>query len=1283
MLRRLLSILWYAGATLVVVAALGFSLARLALPMLESRTAQLETLVKDVVGQDVQLGHLEINWRGLGPELQVHEVVVRDQDTGQTLLTARELRIDFSLLRSLWDWRPVPSRLVLLGSELSLYRDHAGRLAIEGIRHQSPELNPWLLVFGQRHVELRDIRVHWRDARGQFPDLILDNIDLRMRNRGTRHQLDIDMQLPAEYGTRLQVVADLIGATARPEDWSGELYLALEHAPLAQWLAQRLPEDWQVQADLSGALWLDLQGGKLQQLQGKLDFGALRITQGVAAKQLFAAQRVTTYLDWRPLVSTRKSSTAGSTKWILSLDQLQVTETNGDWPQTGLSLAVATSGDAREQIQIAVDYLRIETLMPLVTRLWTGPEEHAELLQKLNPQGELRGLQLAFTRHEDEISEFAYKTRFSELSNTAVEKIPGVSALSGKLAGNPLRGVLELDSHAAHIVFPKLFREPLQLDTLSGRFDWQKLEDRLRIESHEVKLGNADIVTSSRLRLDIPSEGGKPWLDLQSSFANGRVQSTYKYLPVGIMPGHTVEWLDRALVSGRVSSGSALFQGRFGDFPFDHATGRLEVRATVVDTVLDYKAGWHRIEGLDAELSFMNRSMQIQGVAGKVLGSELRNVDVRIEDLAHARLTIQGDAAGSLPDMLRFVRESPLGSDSAKGLGAVQASGNARLHLDLMIPLAEKQPATVEGHVHLLDNELTLPEWGLALEKLQGELQFTQEAVTGQDIRATLLGAPVKLSIEDGSLDGHPMTRVRATGPLPLLEQVVKHSNGVAERLTGTSDWQAAVYIPKQADERAKPTIELRSDLRGIGIDLPQPFGKSEELARTFTLRAGIKPQALGPFLVRYGEHSAALELERDASTQRVERAEIKLSALDAQLPQEQGVRVLGSLPLFVWDEWRSLLKGDAGAGSLNQLDLSLAESSAFGRRFRQLHIKAERTTDGWQAQLEGPDLRGSVAIPAASSAPLRLRLAHLSIPPLETVTPVSTLKPADVPPLDLEVQQLQFHELDLGQVSLTTHPIRTGMAVDALQVNADWMQFTAEGEWTQQAKQDASRFRIEMLGGDLGKMLAAFGYAGSVEGGETKGEINANWPGMPTDFSLAQLEGSLKADVGQGRLLNVETGAGRVFGLLSLHGLRRRLSLDFSDVFEKGFGFDRIQGKFSLLDGDAYTNDLVIEGPAARIEVSGRTGLANHDYDQLVTVIPHVQSTLPLAGAIAGGPVVGAALLLADKLFEQQLDGLGRLARHQYSVTGSWDNPEFQKLPREPARPLPNNKAPSTTGNR
>lgn len=1274
MLRRLLSILWYLTAALVVVVALGFSLARLTLPMLESRAGQLESLIKDAVGQEVQVGHLEVSWRGLGPELRVYDFAVKDQTTSQTLLTARELRIDISLLRSLWAWRPVPSRLVLLGSEVNVFRDDAGHWAVQGIRLRSQKMNPWLVVFGQPHVELRDIRVRWHDALDQIPDLILSDVDLRMRNRGDRHQVEMDLQLPAEFGSRLQMITDLTGAADRPNDWQGRIYIAIEQAPLVQWLAQRLPENWQLTGELNGAFWLELQASKLQHAQGKLDINALQISNGTADESpLFAAQRVATRLDYRQ--DAPGQTNAG---WTLNLDQLQVQQGDSDWPETGLTLAVAplpgvdaeSGAQSGQQMQIAVDYLRIETVLPLLTRFLAVSEEQRVLLQQLALAGELRKLQLAFVHRDGQFSEFMYQTRFSDIHNTAVDNIPGVSALSGKLAGNPQRGVLELDSHAAHIVFPKLFREPLQLNTVTGRVDWSRQADRLRIETSILVAENDDIRTRSRLRLDIPNDGSKPLLDLQSTFANGQVQSTYKYLPVGIMPAHTVEWLDRALVSGQLSSGGVLYQGRLGDFPFDKATGRMEVRASVTDAVLDYKEGWHRIEGLEAELTFINRGMQIRGVAGKVLGSDLQDVDVRIDDLAHARLVINGGATGSLADMLRFVQESPIGTGAAEALSTLQATGDTQLKLGLMIPLAEHKPTEVDGRLQLTGNGLALTEWDIALEKLTGELRFTHKNVNGSDLRGNLLGVPVNISVDEVESGKSSLTRVRATGRLPLLERLHKLGGPFVERFTGGSDWLTTLFIPLQSSG-ASAHVELQSDLRGIGIDLPEPFGKSVEEAGKLTLRAELKPRALGPLQLQYAEHSAAFELERRDTQLEMSRGTLKFSATDAQLPKTAGIHVLGSLPVFVWDQWRTLLSTGAAAGNLHALDVDFEEVVAFGRHFQQLHIKAQRETDGWMAQLSGPDMEGSLKLPSDTTTPVHLRLAHLTLPPHDSETVQSAFNPADLPALDLEVQQFQLRDLDLGQVALTTHPISSGMAVDALQVNADWMKLTANGEWTQQKGQDASRFRIGVQGGDLGKMLSAFGYAGSVEDGETQGEIDANWPGTPMDFSLAKVEGSLDARIDKGRLLNVEAGAGRVFGLFNLQGLRRRLSLDFSDVFEKGFSFDRIQGKFSLLDGDAYTNDLEIDGPAARIEISGRTGLAKQDYDQLVTVYPHVQSTLPIAGALAGGPVVGAALLLADKLFAQQLEGLTSFAHYQYTVTGSWDDPQFKQLPREPARPL------------
>lgn len=1290
MLRRILLSLWYLLAAFVVLAALSLSVARLVLPLLETPNAQLESLVRDTVGQDAKIGRLELAWRGFGPELRVYDFALGKTEGApwRPLLSARELRIGFDLVRSMWSRRPVPSRLVLLGSEIGLYRTADGHLGVEGIQLQAAHANPWLLVLAQPHVELRDIRVHWRDELGVLPDLTLSDIDLRLRNRGKRHQLQLNLNLPAEYGTTLQAAADLIGTAGQWDKWEGAVYAAVAQAPLAAWLNGRVPGGWEAQGTLDAQLWARIANGRLEHLQGQLAVAGPQLARVPRKEALLAGVQLSTQLDWR----------RGEHGWTFALEQLNWQTATGAWPQTGLTLAVTAPEQGTRQVQLAVDALRIEPLLPVLLQLPALSEEQRARLEALKPGGELRGLQLAFAlaaesseaaaataQPAQRIADVRFRAEFRDLHSAAADKLPGVSALSGRVIGSPERGVLELASRDARIVLPKLFREPLQLDVLSGRIDWLRLPDRLRVQSAQLDVSNADIRTQSRLRLDVPGDGTRPLLDLQSSFADGLVESAYKYLPVGIMPPRTVAWLDRALVSGRIRSGAFLFQGRLGDFPFDRATGRMEVRANIGDAVLDYKDGWNRIEGLEAELAFINRSMHIRGVAGKILGSEIRGVDVRIADLAHAQLEIDGNARGTLADMLRFVQESPLGDGGlGRTLGTVQAEGDATLQLGLRIPLARdaRGGTQVDGKVQLADNRLNLPAWELAVEQLGGELGFTADSFSSRELRGRLLGVPVALEVSGVQLDGHAATRVRARGRLPLVDRLREHAGELAPRFEGNSAWTATLDLPRRVPDGVVPRLELVSDLKGVRVDLPAPFGKAAEDASELRVSTDIRRGGPDVFRVQYAGNSAAVQLETREGVRRLTRGEVKFGAGDAQVPKEDGLRITGRLASFDWGAWRPLQSRQAPGDLLKELDVQIDELHAFARVFHTLRIQAKREAGRWSAALVGPDMEGTVELPATKDQPLRLRFARLHIPPAGVGPNGDKVNPATLPALDMQAQKLRYRDLDLGQVTLTTHPVPTGMSVDNLQVNADWSRLAIHGEWTQPApEQDASRFRIDVQDGDLGKLLTAFGHSGSVEGGAIKAEIDARWTGTPGDFALSKLEGGLAMKIGKGRLLNVEAGAGRMFGLFSLQALGRRLSLDFSDVFAKGFAFDRIEGHFDLRAGDAHTQDLVIEGPAARVEVTGRTGLVRHDYDQVVTVIPRVQSGLPIAGAIAGGPVVGAALLLADQLFSSQIEQLTRFSQYQYKVTGSWDDPQYTPVPREPARGLQDRNQPAAPG--
>ncbi|MCG8406902.1 MAG: hypothetical protein MI923_17025, partial [Phycisphaerales bacterium] len=121
---------------------------------------------------------------------------------------------------------------------------------------------------------------------------------------------------------------------------------------------------------------------------------------------------------------------------------------------------------------------------------------------------------------------------------------------------------------------------------------------------------------------------------------------------------------------------------------------------------------------------------------------------------------------------------------------------------------------------------------------------------------------------------------------------------------------------------------------------------------------------------------------------------------------------------------------------------------------------------------------------------------------------------------------------------------------------------------------------------------------------------------------------------------------------------LPRRLSLDFRDVFQKGFRFDNIGGTFRLDDGDAYTCNLSLQGPSADIGILGRANLVERSYSQTAVVTADVGSTLPVVAGFTAGPQAAAALFLFSQIFKKPLKDIGKV---YYSISGSWDTPAIE----------------------
>ena len=264
-------------------------------------------------------------------------------------------------------------------------------------------------------------------------------------------------------------------------------------------------------------------------------------------------------------------------------------------------------------------------------------------------------------------------------------------------------------------------------------------------------------------------------------------------------------------------------------------------------------------------------------------------------------------------------------------------------------------------------------------------------------------------------------------------------------------------------------------------------------------------------------------------------------------------------------------------------------------------------------------------------------------------------LEPASIPSLKFHADKLDWNAWKLNSVDLSTLHHSHGMLIESISVSAPAMTLTGKGSWLSSWQQPHNtNFKLKVNSENLGESLVGLGYPRIVDRGKLSADIDWQWLAEPYRFSLPAVSGVASFKLDDGAILDVKPGAGgRLLGLLNVLHLPRRFLFDFDDVYKDGFVFDTITGDMAFAEDNATTRNVRIEAASANILMNGRVGLEAEDYDLEMEVRPNSSAATFTGGTLAGGPIVGAGLVLLEKLF-----GVDKLAREKYSITGKWDNP-------------------------
>jgi uncharacterized protein (TIGR02099 family) len=1093
---------------------------------------------------------------------------------------------------------------------------------------------------------------NWNSA---LPQLELRNVDVDLSRGAEFAGLRLSAQLPAVLGGTL-----VFHGTARGRgpiaalDWG---FLASARDMSFPGWRELLP-DYLTRLDAgTGGFEVLARGQGATFARADVDFGARGVVATLADGPSAAFEQISGAL----------TATHSGDRWTVLGRHVQAQRARHRDPDSEFDVSWRADDSGLLELRARASYLRAEALLPLAGLI--PQKDIRERLRDIAPTGEWMDMRLQLLR--DQVAspwKLQVNARFRDVGFAPVGRAPGLRGLNGILAGDESGGRLAIESQTAVFSWPGQFHQPINLTQLKSTLYWRRTAQEFLVATTDLQIGARNASAHVKAAWRQPSDGSSPILSLASTVDNGNLTDTHLFLPREQLAPPALAWLDRAFAAGHLAHADAIIQGPVRNFPFRDGSGVFVARCRIEGMTLDYREGWPRIDGLSGEAEFRNEGMTARLSSGRTSGLVLDSGDARFVDFKNGEMQVHAALHGDAADALQYLRATPLDALTEGAFSAVEGKGALKSTVNLFFPFKQFDRRRVLVHVDLRDASVNRVGSALAATDLTGDADIDGAQVSHADIRGRVLGgafqmdaraprnrAPTRTQLDfHGTFSGDALR-----GALSLPANVP---------ISGQADWHGVLKMaPAPSPERS---LRITSSLSGLEIRLPEPLAKPAVRALPSSVEVqwpqsgGVQVRVVLGSILR-----SALTLEGDGNGTKLGRAAVAFGSAEPVYSDTQAVNVGGTIETLDLGGWLRLgapTKGGKPLSSyLHTAKLEVGRVDYLGLSFQDVGLDLADHNGGWRIAVTGPNVQGGIALPADSQEPWELefqRLRFVAASPEAAAPGADENGPTDprsIPALLFHATELTWGDRRFGEVRALLSRVDDGVSLQQLTVTGAAFSVSAKGEWR---GKDGGSDRIEgtMTSTEVGDTLKQLGFAPVMEAKSGRLDFDMSWMGAPTADSLKSATGHMQVALDKGQIVGLKPGAGRVLGLASLSELPRRLALDFSDLTDKGFAFDTIRGDFDIHDGSAYTDNVLVKGPAAEIGLIGRVGLKNEDYDQTAVVTGSVgNSPLPLA-AFAAGPVIGGAVLLFTQVFKQPLRGL---VRGYYRITGTWDNPVVERI--------------------
>ena len=1001
---------WLLGAVCVALLAVALLLGvlRVLMPLAPQFQEEIAEWTSNSLGYPVEFARIEPSWGFAGPEFRLRGVRVMSERGGGPLLLADEILVGLNL------WTLLPGsglnlgRMTIVGARLSLQRLGPQTFSLQG---RDPAYYPGgparLLAFAPPQLQLRDVWIEFAEPqRNVRENLWLERLSLTKADG--RIVVDGRLLLPEEYGDWLGVGADIeLAQWNRAFLPAGRWRLHLEGRSVDLARMRGLIAE-AASLPLIGAgdfnVFVDLDGARIEQLFGELDFAGLWIAGGPPDHTFdrFAGQ-----FEWQ-----REGDSA-----VLTAAQLEAARNGRVWQDTEISANwTLGSGGELATLQLEAGFVRLEDAMPPLL----GIARKSGFSPALTPlAGDIRDLSLNWDSRD--ASALQVQADFSGLALEWPERGLTLAGIGGSLRHQSGGGSADLAISSGSAFSASWLDSALGLNGAQAQMNWRTGSESWSIEANNLRIGAAGMDFAGRFSLALPQGGSSPVLELSGGGEGiADLPAALDLLPWQHTRGLPFGWLSRALHAGRGGRWNMQLSGPLDAFPFGGAVLRVEMAMS--GGVMTVHEDWPDVTELAAQLVLNGSTLAIFDASGELAGVRWRGVRTDVRDLANPVVEVNGSSDDPLPALIAGLARIPMADRIHPMLLNAESVGEAITRVQFRLPIADRSGWEIDTETVLSGGEFKLNPLLPEVTNLRGSIRYTRAGVRARELHGRFLGQPLIIGVDraPAGMAGYGYRLdLDGAASAEALEQLFGCC--ALDRLDGRFAWRGSVLVPSPDAAAPRPMrVSLDTDLTGLASRLPHPMNKpAEEAGPTrleFRWGNGETPRLSGRLGLGPG---VALEFAESADGWRIRRGRLHFGDSLPRLPEAPGLLVDGSVDWLRPADWAELLAAEAGGLELPwELDLTAGEIYAMGSALHGQTIRVRPRADGWQVELRGDFAEGRLFWPRPEAEDARLLAdldwLRLTLPDPDPQPPAN---PRGLPAGKIMLDELVIGRMQLGEV--------------------------------------------------------------------------------------------------------------------------------------------------------------------------------------------------------------------------------------------------------------------------